>query len=43
MKTPEEIEKGLEHCVKLAVCSDCPYSEDSNCDNELFMDAIAYI
>lgn len=43
MKSPEEIKKGLEHCVKLTVCSDCPYSECRNCDDELFMDALAYI
>ena len=43
MKSPDKIKKGLEHCVKLTVCTDCPYSEDCNCDDELFMDALAYI
>lgn len=47
MKTPEEINKGLEHCAGFEPCIYCPYSELSDfqytCETELFKDALAYI
>lgn len=39
----EKVTKGLEHCVKLTVCSGCPYSEERLCDETLFVDSITLI
>lgn len=47
MKTPEEIKKGLEHCLNNAPCMKCPYYEFRDrkyiCEGRLMADAIAYI
>ena len=46
MKTPDEIKKGLECCLKLKTnCSLCPYAPaiDGDCMNGLVPDALAYI
>ena len=45
-KTPDEIKKGLECCLKLKTnCSLCPYAPnvDGDCMNGLVPDALAYI
>lgn len=50
MKTPDEIKRGLEHCVSsIYVCEDCPYESCNGvtrictCVDELEVDALAYI
>ena len=40
MKTPEEIKKGLECCIKFLACEYCPYFESCS---EMEEDALAYI
>ena len=44
MKTPDEIKKGLECCLKVGACNDeCPYYNDGCGDDQELKDAIAYI
>lgn len=44
MKTPEEIKKGLECCLKVGACNDeCPYYNDGCGDDQEVKDALAYI
>ena len=40
MKTPDEIKKGLECCIKFLACEYCPYFESCS---EMEEDALAYI
>ena len=44
MKTPEEIKKGLECCIKACDCdNNCPYMPEINCTLAQRQDALAYI
>lgn len=46
MKTPEEIQKGLECCSVIKRCNfDCPYRVvgDHECANGMMLDALTYI
>ena len=47
MKTPEEIKKGLECCLNMSGCTECPYRSDfenESCDIEgLDSDTIDFI
>lgn len=43
-RTPEEIKKGLECCVKACDCdNNCPYTPEINCTRVQRQDALAYI
>lgn len=45
MRSPEEIKNGLMHCQRGALCSGCPYYEDTvtHCADNLKCDLAAYI
>lgn len=44
MKTPEEIKKGLDMCIRMAYSDECPYFKTGcRMGNMLMRDALSYI